>query len=236
MNLPPLVRVWFVVKWWTADRSSGLRVVSDKGPSSTSQNLRSVSSPVAHEIWQVAIWGTSKQDLVEPASTQPKHVLKAIGVPGGPLHRPWRITFTKISIPRSISIFPGQPNPGSARSIPLRWFHSFFQHTWREWEIARHFRYNDSRNINFPEGWPDRRNAKISNRLTQWVMAETSYSWNSSLLVYCRQSESLSQSLRYKRSWWGIVKQGSSLDRSAIGHMHAPWCDKSLAMNSTWAG
>ena len=126
MNLPFSARVWLALKCWIADLSSGFRAGSDNGLSSVSQNFLSKSSPVAQEIWQAVISDTGEQDSVEPAKTHPKWVSKAMGVPVGPIRRPCRIASTKMSIPSSMSNFPGQPNPGSARSMPSRWFHSFF--------------------------------------------------------------------------------------------------------------
>lgn len=82
--------------------------------------------PVIHETKQVATSGDGEKDLVVPGNTQPKSVSKAMGVPVGPLHQPCKIASTKTSIPRSMSSFPEQPNPESARSMSSRRLHSFF--------------------------------------------------------------------------------------------------------------
>ena len=60
----------------------------------------------------------------EPASTHPKWVSNAVGLPSCPNRRPVSKTSTNTSTPSSRSMRPGEPKSGSANWRPFKWSHS----------------------------------------------------------------------------------------------------------------
>ena len=58
-----------------------------------------------------------------PGMTQPKWVLRAIGVLEGTYSWPWCMFLLNTSAPKSTSILPGSPKPGPVNCSPLSCFH-----------------------------------------------------------------------------------------------------------------
>ena len=99
---------FFHGKWWIC-----------VGDSSIFPNFQRISSPDVTEVWNVVMWRLAwAEDAVDPVipqSTQLNSVSKAVGVPGWQVCQPWHGTSTNMSAPRSMSIWPGCANPGSAK-------------------------------------------------------------------------------------------------------------------------
>ena len=114
-NLPSGVRECADWKWSKTEHSSRVRVLLATVFSATSQNCRSMSSPVRTDTWWEATVLFCTLSPVLPARTQPNAVSKTVGELWDPDHRPWRIASTNVSTPSQVR---RQGGAGGAHAPP----------------------------------------------------------------------------------------------------------------------